>query len=205
MLIIERNRAEIEFGHQRDHQLLPNDTVITADLLENAEAIILINPLFRQLSEIRQTHFRVKDIYIALDESASEDISDCIEKYRFGLLHFLSGNEEHIINSVMSLLRANIGFGADIQDFRKMIENAREVQYRYIIKPDLDEYFSNLKYSSKVSSVLATLSYDLTYSFVSIDRLSMRLKQYFSTENVVFVFSESCGMPTSLGLFIAFV
>ena len=123
ILIIEKGSGGFEFGTQRNHHLLPDDIVIRPDLLVKAEIVMLINPEFRQLIEVRHTRFRTKDVYVALNENCPDDVKNYAERYGFCLLNFSSENEGDFIRSVLTVFHARISFGADVNDFRKMMGN----------------------------------------------------------------------------------
>lgn len=204
ILIIEKGSGGFEFGTQRNHHLLPDDIVIRPDLLVKAEIVMLINPEFRQLIEVRHTRFRTKDVYVALNENCPDDVKNYAERYGFCLLNFSSENEGDFIRSVLTVFHARISFGADVNDFRKMMGKSGRGEYRHVMAPVLEEEIVQIKPARQTTSILTTLLYDETYSFDAIERLSVWLREHFSTTNIVFLFAESEGTPTSLGLFLAF-
>lgn len=203
ILIIEYSSTDFEFGTQRNHYLLPDESEITTELLVKAEIVLLINPEFRQLIEVRHTRFRTKDVYVALNENCPDDVRYYAERYGYRLLSFSSANEAYFINSILTVFHARISFGADVNDFRKMMGESGRVEYRHVMAPSLEEEIVQIKPARQTTSILTTLFYNKSYSFDAVDRLSVKLKEHFSTANIVSVFTESEDQPVSLGLFLA--
>ncbi len=203
ILIIEYSSTDFEFGTQRNHYLLPDESEITTELLVKAEIVLLINPELRQLIEVRHTRFRTKDVYVALNENCPDDVRYYVERYGYRLLSFSSANEAYFINSILTVFHARTSFGADVNDFRKMMEGPGRVEYSHVMAPSLEEEIVQIKSARQTTSILTTLFYNESYSFDAIDRLSVKLKEHFSTANIVSVFTESEDQPVSLGLFLA--
>ncbi len=203
ILIIEKGSGGFEFGTQRNNHFLPDSIVITPELLINAEIVMLINPEFQQLIEVQHMRFRTKDVYVALNEKSSDEIRLHSERYGFGLLNFSSENEDDFIRSILTVFHARISFGADVNDFRKMMGESGRVEYRHVMAPSLEDEIEQIKPKRRTTSILTTLFYDESYSFDAIERLSVKLKEHFSTANIVSVLTDSEDQPVSVGLFLA--
>ncbi len=202
ILIVENGPRYFEFGIGRNHQFLPDNFLITPEILVNAEVVILINPKFHQLIDIRRTRFRTKDVFVALHEKFTNEIRLFAERYGFQILNYSSEGELDFIRSVLTVFHARISFGADDNDFRNMIAGGGRVEYCHMMLPILDREITKIQPMRTITSILTTLFYDKSYSFDAIERISMQLKLHFSTTNIVSVLTESDEQPVSLGLFL---
>lgn len=202
ILIIERGSNCFEFGTERDYKLLPDDLFITPEILANAEVVMLIDPQFHQLIDVRRTKFQSKNIFVALHEKSSSEVRRCAELYGFGILNFSSESERDFIRSILTVFHVRISFGADGNDFRKMTAGVGSVEYYHVMLPILDKEIAKIKNMRNITSILTTLFYDELYSFDEIERISVQLKECYSTTNIVSVLTERDELPVSLGLFL---